>query len=68
MLRFARQASAADITNFLQNRRATVVDGPTIAGLYRVRVAATQLGKGELTGLLQEMRQDPVIDFAAPAQ
>ena len=68
MMRFARQASAADITTFLQNRHATVVDGPTIAGLYRVRVATTQLGKGELTGLLDEIRHDPVIDFVAPSQ
>ena len=37
------QASAAEITNFLQNYQAALVDGPTPGGLYRVRIAMTRL-------------------------
>ena len=48
MVRFARQASAAEITNFLQNYQAALVDGPTPGGLYRVRIAMTSLAKEEL--------------------
>src|SRR5271166_4768325 len=33
MVRFARQASAGEITNFLQNYQAALVDGPTPGGL-----------------------------------
>src|SRR5580704_18560481 len=35
-VRFAREASAAEITNFLQNYQAALVEGPTQGGLYRV--------------------------------
>ena len=52
MVRFARQASAAEITNFLQNYQATLVDGPTPGGLYRVRVAMTSLAKEELSRII----------------
>ncbi len=46
MVRFAREANAADITNFLRNYQAAVVDGPTSNGFYRVRVAMTSLDQG----------------------
>ena len=36
---FRASASAAEITNFLQNYQAALVDGPTPGGLYRVRIA-----------------------------
>jgi len=68
MVRFARQASAAEITNFLQNYRATLVDGPTPGGLYRVRVAMTSLAKEELARLIQRMRQERVVESAEPSE
>ena len=68
MVRFARQASAAEITKFLQNYQATLVDGPKSDGLYRVRVAMTSLAKGELARIVLRMRQDKVVEFAAPSE
>jgi anti-sigma-K factor RskA len=68
MVRFARQASAAEITHFLQNYQAALVDGPTPGGLYRVRVAMTSLAKEEVARIVARMRQDHVVETAEPGQ
>jgi hypothetical protein len=68
MVRFARQASAGEITNFLQNYQAALVDGPTPGGLYRVRVAMTSIAKEELARIVARMRQDRVVETAEPGQ
>jgi anti-sigma-K factor RskA len=68
MVRFARQASAAEITKFLQNYQAALVDGPTPGGLYRVRIAMTSLAKEELARIVARMRQDHVVETAEPGQ
>jgi hypothetical protein len=68
MVRFARQASAAEITNFLQTYQAALVDGPTPGGLYRVRIAMTSLAKEELAKIVARMRQDRVVETAEPGQ
>jgi anti-sigma-K factor RskA len=68
MVRFARQASAAEITSFLQNYQAALVDGPTPGGLYRVRIAMTSLAKEELARIVAKMRQDRVVETAEPGQ
>jgi hypothetical protein len=68
MVRFARQASAAEITNFLQNYQAALVDGPTPSGLYRVRIAMTSLAKEELGRIVVRMRQERIVESAEPAE
>jgi hypothetical protein len=68
MVRFAREASAAEITNFLQNYQAALVDGPTPGGLYRVRIAMTSLAKEELGRIISRMRQDRIVESAEPAE
>lgn len=68
MVRFARQASAAEITSFLQNYQATLVDGPTPGGLYRVRVAVTALAKEEVGRVIARMRHEPIVESAEPAE
>ena len=68
MVRFARQASAAEITNFLQNYQATLVDGPTPSGLYRVRVAMSALAKEEVGRIIARMRQDHIVESAEPSE
>jgi hypothetical protein len=64
MVRFAPQASAGDITNFLRNYQAVIVDGPTSNGFYRVRVAMTSLVKSEVIRIVLRMRQDRIVDVA----
>jgi anti-sigma-K factor RskA len=68
MVRFARQASAAEITNFLENYQAALVDGPTPGGLYRVRIAMTSLAKEEMSRVISRMRQDRIVESAEPAE
>jgi hypothetical protein len=64
MVRFAREANAADITTFLRNNQAAIVDGPTSAGFYRVRVAPTSLAKSEVARIVLRLRQDRVVEVA----
>ena len=64
MVRFARDANAGDITNFLRNYQSAVVDGPTANGFYRVRVATASLSKAEVARIVQRMRQDRVVEVA----
>lgn len=64
MVRFARQASAAEITNFLQNYQAALVDGPTPGGFYRVRIAMSGLAKEEIGRIMGRMRREPIVEFA----
>lgn len=64
MVRFTREANAADITSFLRNNQAAIVDGPTSNGFYRVRVAPTSMIKSEVTRIVLRLRQDRVVDVA----
>jgi hypothetical protein len=68
MVSFARQASAAEITNFLQNYQATLVDGPTPGGFYRVRLAMTNLAKKEVGRVIARMRQERIVASAEPSE
>jgi len=68
MVSFARQASAGEITNFLQNYQATLVDGPTPGGFYRVRLAMSALAKEEVGRVLARMRQDRIVASAEPSE
>lgn len=68
MVRFAQAASAAEITNFLHNYQAALVDGPTDGGLYRVRIAMKSLAKEELGKIIARMRQERVVASAEPAE
>jgi anti-sigma-K factor RskA len=67
MVRFAREANAAEITRFLEDYKATLVDGPKPGGLYRVRIAMTSLAKEEIARIMSRMRQERVVEFAGPA-
>jgi hypothetical protein len=64
MVRFVREANAAEITNFLQDYQATLVDGPKPGGLYRVRIAVDKLAKEELAHVMARMRHERVVASA----
>ncbi len=68
MVRFAREASAAEITRFLENNQATLVDGPRPGGVYRVRIAMTKLARDEFTRIVSRMREDRVVASAEPVE
>jgi anti-sigma factor RsiW len=67
LIRFAPQASAGDVTRFLQAHQATIVSGPA-SDLYRVRVAPTRLPKSELDAIVKAMQSErSVIGLVLPA-
>ncbi|HXX03609.1 MAG TPA: hypothetical protein VEJ37_04685 [Xanthobacteraceae bacterium] len=61
MIRFAPQASAADITKFLETNKLKIADGPSVGGLYRVRIAGTKLPKTEVGRVIKTLQLDPVV-------
>jgi anti-sigma factor RsiW len=68
MIRFAPQATAADITRFLDANKLSIASGPAPGGLYRVRVAATGLPKAELSQILKQLQQDKTVEFIAAVE
>jgi anti-sigma factor RsiW len=65
LLRFQPQASAADVANFLETNKLSIVGGPSAGGLYRVRVAPTKLAKADLTRIVSTLQDNKVVGFIA---
>jgi anti-sigma-K factor RskA len=68
VVRFAPQASVADISKFLDAHKAVMVDGPDMkkGGLYKIRLAVTGLPKAELIKLVQRMQtESKIVEFIA---
>jgi hypothetical protein len=66
LIRFLPQASADDITTFLEANKAIIVGGPSPGGLYRIRVAATRLPKAELGDIVKHLQEaDKIVGFVA---
>ena len=66
-VRFNPQASAADITKFLADNKASIVGGPASGGLFKLRVSNSAMSEGELSAVVKNMSANPVIGFAAKA-
>jgi anti-sigma factor RsiW len=64
-VRFNPQASAADITKFLEANKASIVGGPTGSGMFRVKVAVTVLPKAEIARLVKQMQDDKAVGIVA---
>jgi anti-sigma factor RsiW len=65
VMQFKPQASAADITKFLEANQLSIADGPSAGGLYRVRIAAKKLSKADLTRTIKTLQIDPVVGLIA---
>jgi anti-sigma factor RsiW len=69
LVRFAPQASMADVNKFLDSRNAAIVDGPKPGGIYRVRVAEGSVSRQELARLVKEMEAaKTIVSFAAATE
>jgi len=68
LIRFEPRASAADITKFMETNKLRLVDGPRAGGLYRVRVAPTQLPQDELAALIKQLQGDSIVAFIGAAE
>jgi hypothetical protein len=64
---FAPEATAQQIADLLQKRKATIVDGPR-AGFYRLRVADKPMSGDERDATLAAWRAEPIIRLALPAE
>ena len=71
VVRFVPQATADEITKFLGAYKATLVEGPlkSSAGLYRVRLAESQLPPGEADKIIRQMqeKESRIVGFIAAA-
>jgi hypothetical protein len=66
VVRFAPQATANEITNFLGAYKATVVGGPLAGQLYRIRLSETKLPKEEVGKIVRQMQSESkIVDFIA---
>jgi anti-sigma factor RsiW len=65
VIRFQPQASAGDITKFLEANKLAIADGPSAGGLYRVRIAAKKISKDDLTRTIKTLQIDPVVGLIA---
>jgi hypothetical protein len=64
VVRFAPQATANDITNFLGAYKATVIGGPLAGQVYRIRLSETKLPKEEVNKIVRQMRSESkIVDF-----
>jgi len=68
LIRFQPQASAADITQFLETNKLSIAGGPAAGGLYRVRIAETKLPKADLERRMQSLKSDKIVGFIAPTE
>jgi len=66
-VRFAPAATATEITKFLEDNKAVVVDGPK-GGMYRLRLTATGMPKEELARIIKQMQENKNVGFVAPVQ
>jgi anti-sigma factor RsiW len=63
-VRFAPQASMAEVTRFLDGRKAQIVDGPS-EGLYRVRIGRDYVPKEEQDRVVEEFQSASTIVVSA---
>jgi hypothetical protein len=66
-VRFKPQATAAEITAFLSENNAVLVDGPRDIGFFRVRVSGRAMTPSELSAAVRRMAGHRVVDSAAPS-
>jgi hypothetical protein len=70
VVRFAPQATASEITNFLGAYKASLVEGPLKAGggLYRIRLAEGALPPGDVGKIVHQMQEESrIVGFIAAA-
>lgn len=66
-VRFNPQASAADITKFLTDNKASLVGGPAAGGLFKLRMSDSAMSEDQLGTVVKNISANPVIGFAAKA-
>src|SRR5580700_8802333 len=65
LIRFKPQTTATDIANFLDSNKFSIVAGPSVGQLFRVRVAPNKLVKDDLMRVVTTLQGENVVDFIA---
>ena len=65
LIRFKPDTTATDIANFLDSHKFSIVAGPSVGQLFRVRVAPNKLAKDDLMRVVTTLQGDKVVDFIA---
>jgi anti-sigma-K factor RskA len=65
-LSFKPQATAAEITKFLETYKIAMVEGPSGGGVYTVRLAMTGMPKEDLARTVKKLQDESVVRFIGP--
>jgi anti-sigma factor RsiW len=65
LIRFQPQATAADISAFLETNKLSIVSGPAGGQLFQVRVAPKKLSQADLARIVTTLQNDEVVGFIA---
>ena len=68
LIRFQSQASAVDITKFLETNKLSIAAGPSAGGLYRVRIAGTKLPQADAERMIKTLQIDPAVGLIVPTK
>ena len=65
---FAPSKTVAEISQFLETYKASLVDGPLPGGSYRLRISNRSLLPEQVANIVNRMMQDQTVAFAAGGQ
>jgi hypothetical protein len=65
LMRFASQTSVTELTQFLGDNKLEIVTGPMTGGIYKIRIAATQLSKDDLATAVKKLEANKIVDLVA---
>jgi hypothetical protein len=63
LIRFVPGATAAQITEFLETFKASIIEGPTAGGMFRVRVSLAGGAKEQLAEIVRRMQESKIVGF-----
>jgi hypothetical protein len=66
LIRFAPEATTAEVNRLLENYKIAIVDGPSGGGVYTVRLAVTGMPKEELARTVKKLQDENVVRFIGP--
>ncbi len=68
LIRFAPQASVADINAFLAQNKLSIAAGPLPGDLYKVRLGDAAMSKDAAADAVKKLQQDKVVGFVVGTQ
>ncbi len=66
LIRFKADATASDVTAFLDANHAKIVDGPAPGGIYTVQIDEKPMPKAKLDEAIARLSKDKTVEMALP--